>query len=277
MLKKDTKRNTGIVTRQGATETHVECVRDQMKTDSMQRFMTLCRRLNFDPRSPKTLLQVLFIGSRFHHDLSARAEIEGGLRELSRGDEVTVDWDHVARMAKEHYFCTIKDWHCMLLYLVLDNFEMPSAPSHALRRLEQALQQAGLDQILPTTTEVLVGALLHLYVLFTPQDKMLERFFIDRGRQNGHTPPHDLEMRCLRALAVFNDNVVDQVQAKHDFINSLSHMTVTDGYVHDVHRQRSLRQRSSRGSNFGTSIAAATAAAASVCATHAQHQSNDIV
>lgn len=214
----------------------VETVRDQVRADTLARFCTLCRRLNVDPRSPQTLLQVVYVGSRCHHDLEAREEIESGLRELG-AEAVQVDWEHVARMAREHYFCTIHDWHCMLGYLDCRDWRQ-FAPSSGqlLARAEQALQHAGLDRVFAAGAEVLARALLHLFVSFTPQDKMLERFFVGFGRAQGLQPPHDLEVLCLRALAHFNDSLVSKAEERAGFLAVLRELEATEAYVQDVHR-----------------------------------------
>ena len=209
-------------------------IAEQMRTHTLQNFRRFCAAINVDPLNQAAVQLAVILMSRQFRSLE---EGSGGGETLAHfGDEAhKVDWAGVARMRQLCSVATIHDWSSLLHYLELAestaSFKTPAEQS--LAALTAALQHAGLE-FACTVPGLRERCLMHLSMQPTPQEKMLERLFVQHARAHEMAPPHDLEMRSLRVVTHYNNNAPPQSTQQADLVSLLCAMVPTKAFVQDM-------------------------------------------
>jgi hypothetical protein len=91
--------------------------------------------------------------------------------------------------------------------------------------MHSALVRAGLGEQVPITPALTLRALLFITPGTLAASKMLERLFLYAAdEKRAREPVRDLEFRCLRALADYNDTIIDETGASKTMLFVMAQM-----------------------------------------------------
>jgi hypothetical protein len=209
---------------------------------TLLKFALMCRKLNIDPLHAHSVHIILLLFGKVRQ----KRELVEAYCAQHDIDDIIIDWDAIhdgsgayelsatlereaetltaygEQLEVDKLFYATSDWQTIINYLKPQiNEDDPKDASHDrnVQRMQAALVKAGLNEQLPVTTALTLRALLFIMPGTLAASKMLERLFAQpletpdtHGTIPKATPPtlRDLEFRCLRALADYNDTAVDE-------------------------------------------------------------------
>jgi len=217
---------TGVV-RRPPNGHEAEDIRQHVKHNTVHKYCKLCESMNVDPMLESSLFLALILLSRHN----SRARIAKEYLE-SRGTQVDVDWDRVQDLpALQDIFSSSSDWATLLAYLCVE--VEPAAregllADAVLQVLEANLRSVGLTEP-HTPLEFTMMCLLYMMPAGTPSTKMLERHMT-----HCQVEFRDVEVKCLRAVAGFTDNMHDEELCAATFLRVCLATRVQPELLQDV-------------------------------------------
>ena len=209
--------------KQHATTAAAPVIARQQRLAVAHRFVSLCQQANLDPVNPSSVAVMCALLSRYRvPDADRLAEIA---RTFALDDELdagVLGEGNVLAMA------ATADWEAMLAYLE------PAADAPAPNRVLAAFR-ASLDEalVMPERDTTLAAPYLFALVSIdgTPAREMLENHAVKLLRQDGAAPPHDLQVRAMRALTSFHDHQFTGHELQATLTQALAGMSVRPEYV----------------------------------------------
>lgn len=186
-------------------------IMQHVRNNTIQKFCTLCECLNVDPLLDSSFFLALVLLSRHKSRLSlARQFLE------LRGLALDVEWTRVDDLpGLQEKFSSSSDWATLLSYASIEldpAGEEAAAADPVLRVLQGTLVSAGLATP-QTPLEFAMTSLLYMTPAGTPSTKMLERLVTIRK-----IDCRDVEVKCLRAVAGFTDNLNNEAVFAASFL-----------------------------------------------------------
>lgn len=201
-------------------------IREFVHKNTLLKFALMCRKLNIDPLKcefaihgilmifgkikEKKMLVDHFCHSLETHDMYIDWDkIHDGTGKFDLTSSSDLDNEDLGDHTKVHdMFYAMSDWMLIIDYLET----VMSTPQQEVlmrdknvQRMHESLLHAGLDQAFEIDTPMVLRALLYISPGTLSGSKMLERMFLGISEDC-----RDLEFKCLRALAHFNDTQVDE-------------------------------------------------------------------
>ena len=198
-------------------------IREFVHKNTLLKFALMCRKLNIDPLKcefaihgilmifgkikEKKMLVDHFCHSLETHDMYIDWDkIHDGTGKFDLTSSSDLDNEDLGDHTKVHdMFYAMSDWMLIIDYLET----VMSTPQQEVlmrdknvQRMHESLLHAGLDQAFEIDTPMVLRALLYISPGTLSGSKMLERMFLGISEDC-----RDLEFKCLRALAHFNDSV----------------------------------------------------------------------
>lgn len=219
---------------------------------TLLKFALMCRKLNIDPLHAHSVHIILLLFGKVRQK---RELVEAYCAQHDIND-IIIDWDAIhdgsgayelsATLEREaetltaygeqleinKLFYATSDWQTIMNYLKPHiNEDDPKDACHDrnVQRMQAALVKAGLNEQLPVTAALTLRTLLFIMPGTLAATKMLERLFAQPPETpDAHGKPHpivrDLEFRCLRALADYNDTAVDESGASETTLLVMSQL-----------------------------------------------------
>ena len=204
--------------------------------NTMLKFALMCRKLNLDPLHAHSVHVILLLFGKIRQK---RALVEAYCAQHGVED-ISIDWDAIhdgcgayelstkleqeaetlsaqgEQLEVDKLFYATSDWQTMMNYLVPRVREDDSSDAMCdrnVQRMQTALVRAGLDEQAAVTSTLTLRALLFVMPGTLAASKMLERLFLQVAAESEPKRElvRDLEFRCLRALAEYNDTPLDEV------------------------------------------------------------------
>lgn len=210
-------------------------IADQIRLQTLHNFRSLCCVVNLDPLNHASLqLCVLLFSRQFRWLTGAGCDALAAF-----GAEAhNIDWEGVARARQQCSMATIHDWSSIMHYLEAAGERARDDEAHrhadaAHKAVVAAMQHAGLD-FACTAPGMPELCHLHMSVAGLPQEKMLERVFVQYARQADMTPAHDLEVRCLRMATFYNNNMQSPEAEQKQLEELLRGLVPRHAYIEDM-------------------------------------------
>ena len=226
-----------------------KCLHANKKTDlivtrndgTLLKFCDVCKCLNLDPLHAQALpIVVLFMSKSKHCAQIVQAycsTVEANdMESLLAMLDIQGEQSQIVQKQCEAKCNNMSDWLQLLKFLRI------SAPNTAalvfaesnptVQRMQKALAEANFyataDKKL-TQTQVALWALLYTSLRCTPAGKMLEKLHADVTEQGP-----DSELKCLRTLGMFKDNVDDENAYAKTLVVVMCCFTVAEGFERSV-------------------------------------------
>lgn len=209
------------------------------KGGALLRFCDICRAYNIDPMCPVSL-HLIWI-------LSSKCQRKGDLMQkfvdaTSHNNEVVgIDWEaaHVIKTPDT------SDWLVLLQYtsVVAAPPDAPP-PGVVVRRLSECWHKSRLSEEYDATPQLLQHMLMYVMIEDVSAQKMLESKMGMIRCEEDRPVCRDLELRCLRCIASFNNDLIDDDVVIYDTLLSLLSLQVhPEMHVHVV---AALKQQQTR-------------------------------
>jgi len=199
-----------------------------VQSSSLQKYCTLCESLNVDPLAPYTLVLVLMLLSRHPQ----RTEIARKFLATKAYDASTLVWETAEDLEfLQQKLSSSSDWAMILAYLEfnLDDATRATLAAHpVLCTLQASLLTVGIITH-QTPLEFVMHCLLFMTPAGTPSPKMLERYLIIQKVEC-----RDVEVKCLRAVTSFTDQINNEGQLASCFLEMCLHLRCADTLKHDI-------------------------------------------
>jgi len=193
------------VVRSARVSTEQDIIR-HVHSSALQKFCTLCGSLNADPLAPHTPALVLVLLSRH----TTRVDIARRLLAARGVDASLLAWDTAADIDfLQQKLSSSSDWAILLGYLEFELDDGARAQLEAdpvLAALRASLLATGVIAA-HTPLEFVMHCLVYMTPAGTPSPKMLERFLAQH-----RVDCRDVEVKCLRAVTSFTDEVSNDGQ-----------------------------------------------------------------
>jgi len=190
----------------------------QVQSSTLHKYCTLCKSLNVDPLTPYTLVLVVMLMSRHPQ----RIDIARKFLASKAYDDTTIVWKTAEDIDfLQQKFSSSSDWGMLLSYLEFDLDDAARAVLAAhpvLNTLQKSLLAVGIITM-QTPIDFVMHCLLYMTPAGTPSPKMLERYL---GTQNIEC--RDVEVKCLRAVTSFTDQINNESQLAGYFLDMCLHM-----------------------------------------------------
>jgi hypothetical protein len=221
----------------------------------LSRFCDVCRAYNIDPLCPVSLHLVWILGSKCRD----KAGFVHRFAELTSHTETAacVDWE----AAHEPLSIELNDWLALLQYTSIASSTSstsdpsgpsgpgPSGPSDSpgvlTRRLAECWAKSKLGDEYETTSPFLQHKLLYIMLEAVPAAKALEMRLSMIRRLEERPVCRDLELRCLRCVANFNNEVLSDETIQADCMPALLHLQIHADMRRDIVSVLKMKQTQS--------------------------------
>ena len=210
-------------------------IADQIRLQTLHNFRSLCCVVNLDPLNHASVQLCILLFSRQFRWLSGA---ESSALAAFGEEAQNIDWDGVVRAREQCCMATIHDWSSIIHYLeessddgTRDSEERHADAAH--KAVVAAMRHAGLD-FACTAPGMPQLCHLHMSIAGIPQEKMLERAFVQYARRCDMTPAHDLEVRCLRMATFYNNNLQSPESEQQQLEHILRGCVPKHAYIEDM-------------------------------------------
>jgi hypothetical protein len=193
------------------------------------RFCEVCRAVNIDPLCPVSLHIVWILSSKCRDKFKL----------LRKFTEATSHTDSVACLdmeaARTCGLMETNDWLALLQYTSVAAGAPDAAPPGVeVRRLTECWDRSRLGEEYDATPQLLQHILLYVMLEDVPAQKILEMRLAMVRQQQDQPVCRDLEIRCLRCVASFNNVVQDDDAVVYDIMLSLLGLQVLPELRRDI-------------------------------------------
>lgn len=203
----------------------------------LSRFCDVCRAYNIDPLCPVSVHLVWILTSKCQN----KREFVGRFAERSSHNEAAacLDWD----VTHETQMLEANDWLTLLQYTsVVDNEAEATEPGPLLRRLAECWVKSRLGHEFDSSPQLLQHSLLYVMLEDIPAAKIIEQKLGMLSKQLDKPVCRDLEIRCLRCIASFHDEVLTDDAVMYDCLPALLCMNVQPDLFRDIVSVLKLQQ-----------------------------------
>ena len=211
-----------------------------VQSSALQKYCTLCESLNIDPLAPYTLVLIVILLSRHPQ----RSDIARKFLSALSCDASTLMWDTAADLEfLQQKLSSSSDWALLLAYLEFDLSDTTRATLSVhpvLCTLQASLLTVGIVSH-QTPIEFVMLCLLFMSPAGTPSPKMLERFLNTKQIEC-----RDVEVKCLRAVTCFTDQINNEGQLASCFLEMCLHLRCSPLLHNDVEDVLNAQQANTR-------------------------------
>lgn len=215
--------------------------RTQIETNTtrwrLSRFCDICRAYNIDPLCPVSVHLVWILSSKCQD----KREFVRLFAALSSHEDAAacLDWEAVL----ETQPLELNDWLSLLQYTTVVESQADDAqPGPLMRRLAECWAKSRLGHEFGTSLLLQQHCLLHVMLDDVSAAKILEQQLGMLSKQQDRPVCRDLEIRCLRCVASFNDDMLTDDLVMHDCLPALTSMTVHADLMRDIVSVLKLQQ-----------------------------------
>lgn len=230
----------GVARGRGQEQRSGAAIADQMRSQTLHNFRSLCRVVNLDPLNHASVQLCVLLFSRQFRWLQADADALALFGEEARN----IDWEGVSRARQHSVMATIHDWSSIMHYLERadearelgghgEGAGSQGSRDELLKSVAAAMRHAGLE-FACTAPGMPELCALHMCLSGQPQEKMLERAFVHYARRTDTTPAHDLEVRCLRMATFFNNNMLSPEVEQERLLHLLCTLVPRHCFIEDM-------------------------------------------
>lgn len=209
----------------------------------LSRFCDVCRAYNIDPLCPVSLHLVWILGSKCRD----KPGFVRRFAELTSHGEAAacVDWD----AAGDPLAIELNDWLALLQYTSCagsaGSAGSDSPPGALTRRLAECWAKSKLSDEYEMTPPLLQHTLLYVMLEAVPAAKALEMKLSLVRKLEERQVCRDLELRCLRCVASFNNEVLSDEEVLGDCLPALLHLHVHADMRRDIVSVLKMKQTQS--------------------------------
>jgi len=187
---------------------------------TLLRFCDACRAYNIDPLCPVSVHLMWILSSKCHRKADL---LQKFAHATSHNDAVAgLDWE-AADVTKP---LETNDWVAILQYTNIVAPSPNAEPGVLLRRLSDCWSKSKLDEEYEPTPLLLMHIFSYIMLEHVPAQKILELKLGMLRRQQGRSVCRDLELRCLRCVASFNNDMHTEEATIADSMLSLTCMQI---------------------------------------------------
>lgn len=240
LMEKDCSRKSSVFggTSRSNSRAHVESNTTRWR---LSRFCDVCRAFNIDPLCPVSLHLVWILTSKCHNK---RQFVQRFATLVHHTDAAEcLDWDSVDPVVSME----MHDWLAMLQYtsITSDDNEDAAVPGVVLKRLTDCWSKSRVVQEYGNSPPLLQHVLLYIMLEDVAAEKILEQKLGMLSRLQEKPACRDLEIRCLRCIASFNNEVFQDEDVMFDCMPVLTRLVVHTDLFRDIISVLKLQQTQS--------------------------------
>lgn len=204
----------------------------------LSRFCDVCRAYNIDPLCPVSLHLVWILTSKCH---DKRQFVLRFAKMVHHTDAAAcLDWDSVDQVSSME----INDWLAMLQYtsITSDDAEDAAVPGVLMKRLTDCWSKSKIMQEYGNSPQLLQHILLYIILEDVAAEKVLEQKLGMLSKEQEKPVCRDLEIRCLRCIASFNNEVFLDDEVMCDCLPVLTRLVVHTDLFRDIVSVLKLQQ-----------------------------------